>query len=767
MKKIILILIYFTCFDIAMSQETILQKKNLAKSYIEAELYEDAIVVYKNILNFQKKILGNENIELVNTLFTLSDLYLLEDKKDSSKIYLNKALKIQYFNFIINQKKYLGTYSKLKSIYVLENDSTKIHTLDSLISILETIENDSIYINADTSFIFPEIISNMPNEIDSTSLVSEYTKNDQAIELFNNALSYIDTGLYTEAATSLSSAIELEAGIIDLDYLINTNFGDSLQLKNLYDNFATISENDSTIFRQNLFLGILSKQLNESNLTTINYMKKYVAEYPNDKRGFLFLANLYLEFEDYISAMHYYHRLLLIDENHFDANFNIGAILVKMKDYKNAISILNKAHDLDNNHFESKNLLGFCYYNLGEYKKSIYELTQALLLNSKNSETYYYLGKSYKSIDKNKQALEALNMSIKLDPFNGYAHFELGKIYEQILKVNLAIDEYRLAYKYIDSHELNYKYGKILFKEQEFRKALLPLRKFIIFEPDNIEILEILGEIFMYEKRFTESIDTYGRLIEKFPDNEIYHSKIAESFYNLNNFVSAQKYYEKVLSFNEDNTEILFKLGSISNLLYDYKKSEKYLLEAIYCGFTSKDILFELGIAYGGQQKYLQALICLKEALNYSLDDPILHYQLGIIYNEMEIYDLAIIEFQQYIDKIQDDPISYRLLGDCYANLKQFEQSIINYRKALELYDYEDVKTIYSLGLSYFEISDNINAAKYFKSILKINYDYSKAHHMLVKTYINLGRFREAKKECDILFMLDTSLYNSLEYCKN
>ena len=65
------------------------------------------------------------------------------------------------------------------------------------------------------------------------------------------------------------------------------------------------------------------------------------------------------------------------------------------------------------------------------------------------------------------------------------------------------------------------------------------------------------------------------------------------------------------------------------------------------------------------------------------------------------------------------------------------------------------------------EISDNINAAKYFKSILKINYDYSKAHNMLVKTYINLGRFREAKKECDILFMLDTSLYNSLEYCKN
>ena len=45
-------------------------------------------------------------MKILNLLifFTLSDLYLLEDKKDSSKIYLNKALKIQYFNFIINQK---------------------------------------------------------------------------------------------------------------------------------------------------------------------------------------------------------------------------------------------------------------------------------------------------------------------------------------------------------------------------------------------------------------------------------------------------------------------------------------------------------------------------------------------------------------------------------------------------------------------------------------------------------------------------------------
>ncbi len=767
MKKIILLILCLSFFGFAKTQETVLQKRNLAKSYIDAGLYEDAIVVYKNILNFQKNILGKENPELVNTLFSLSDLYLLENKKDSSKIYLNKALKIQYFNFILNQKKYLRTYNKLKSIYVLENDSTKVNKLDSLINILSTIENDSIYINADTLFNYPVIITNTTKAIDSTSLVSEYTKNDQAIELINNALSYVNTGLYSESISAFNTAINLNASIIDLQYLLNNNYGDSVQINNLYQNFQTINEYDSTINRQNIFLGILSEKLGKPKIESIEYLKKYIDFFPNDKKGFLYLGNIYLELEDYLSAMHYYHRLLILDAENFEANYNLGYLLVQLKDYEDAIAMLNKAYELDTNHFESKHFLGYSYYQLGEYKNSINELTQALLLNSKDPKTYYYLGKSYIEIDKKKQALESLNMSIKLDPFNGYAHFELGKIYEQILKINLAIDEYRLAYKYIDNHELNYRYGKILFKEQEFRKALLPLRKFIIYEPDNVEILELLGTIFLNEKRFTESIDTYNRLIEKFPDNETYYSNIALSYYQLNNFSTAQKYYEKVLTFNEDNTEILFKLGSISNLLYEYKKSEQYLLESIYCGFTSKDILFELGIAYGGQKKYLQALLSLKEALNYSLDDPILHYQLGIIYNEMEIYDLAINEFKQYVNKINDDPISYRLLADCYSNTNQFEQSIIYYRKALELYNYQDIKTTYSLGLSYFEISDNINAAKYFKSILKINYDFSKAHHMLVKTYINLGRFREAKKECDILFMLDTSLYNSLDYCKN
>ena len=242
---------------------------------------------------------------------------------------------------------------------------------------------------------------------------------------------------------------------------------------------------------------------------------------------------------------------------------------------------------------------------------------------------------------------------------------------------------------------------------------------------------------------------------------------IADSYYELANYSMSKIYYQKVLDLNEENAAILLRLGSICNLLYEYDKAEEYLNESISCGYTSKDLLFELGIAYGGQKKYLSALISLKEALTYSLDDPILHYQLGVIYQEMSIFDLAILEYQIYLNTYRSDPIAYRLIGNSYMNLNNYQDAIINYRKASELFNHEDINTLYHLGKCYFLIEDFKNSTKYYKSIIRIEHNHPEAHAELVKTYYALNKFKEAKKECDILFMLDRSLFNTLEYCYN
>ena len=761
----ILFIIYFSSIVFSESQESIHEKMNLANSYIDAGLHEDAIIIYKNILLIQKDVLGDYNPELIKTLFSLSDLYLIKNNQDSSEIFLQKALDIQHYNFLIKQKDYIKTYKKLKNIYLSNQDSTSITKIDSLLIVLDRFNYDSLYSKQDSLKTFPKIISFDQGIEDSTNLVSEYSLNDQAIELFNSGIDFLNQGLFSESIVKFDQSLKINSSILNLDYLLNTSFGDSIQNNNLLNALEEIVYFDSTVTTQSLFSAIISKNLNKSNDQVIDYLKQYIKREPTDIKGYLLLANIAFDNGEYIDAMHYYHRILLIQSKHFEANLNMAKCLIELEDFKAAISQLKIPIKKDPNNFESKFYMGYCLYQLGYFQDAIKELTQSLLLNSSDADTYYYLGKSYLNVNKKKQGLESLMMSINLNPYNGDAHFELGKIYESILKTNLALEEYRLAYKYIKNHQLNYMYGMLLYKEQQYNAALTPLREFIIYEPENKEVLEILGKIFINENRFPESIDTYHRLIEFDSDNAFYYSSLALSYYELNNYQMSKKYYDKVLSFNEDNPEILLKLGSLSNLLYAYDEAERYLLESIYCGYTSKNILFELGLAYGGQKKYLQALITLQEALNYSLDDPILNYQIGVVSQEMSIFDLAIDSYKIYADTNSKDPIVFRLIGDCYKNLSNYKDAIINYKKAYDLYDYDDINILHNLGFCYFNIQDYNNAAKYFKSIIRINPDHAITHNALVNTYFELNKLKEVNKECDILFMLDRELFYSNTHC--
>ena len=129
--------------------------------------------------------------------------------------------------------------------------------------------------------------------------------------------------------------------------------------------------------------------------------------------------------------------------------------------------------------------------------------------------------------------------------------------------------------------------------------------------------------------------------------------------------------------------------------------------------------------------------------------------------------DSLILENDMDLETYRNDPIAYRLIGDSYVNLNNYQDAIINYRKAAELYNYEDLLSLYKLGESYFNIEDYNNAAKYFKSALKINYDHAQTHAYLASTYTILKKYREAKKECDILYMLDRESYNNIDYCIN
>ena len=91
----------------------------------------------------------------------------------------------------------------------------------------------------------------------------------------------------------------------------------------------------------------------------------------------------------------------------------------------------------------------------------------------------------------------------------------MGFIYEQLLNLDHAFKNYKQALNIDENHaEAIHRLGILYYDNQQFKKSLEYIRKHIIYNPDDIESLEILGIILYKLNRLPETIDTYKKLIQ-------------------------------------------------------------------------------------------------------------------------------------------------------------------------------------------------------------------------------------------------------------
>jgi len=753
-KKKLLLLITF-CSIYANYNTALYEKKSLAKNYYEADLYYDAIIIYEEILIIEKKVFGNENINLLQTIKKLYELNLLNGDFKKSKQYIQEYLNIQSSSLLNQQNNFINPLEQLKNILIEEKKMNEVFAVDSL---LQIIYNNSNIIKKDSTFILPKLLI---NTIDSTNSESEYSNNDVAIDLMNDGLKFLENDLYTEAKNKFINAIKLNAEIIDVNFLKKIDFGDFQQ--NLYDSFLEDSKNDSlTNQYHNLFLGIIA--FKEENFDeAINFLTKYCDSHPNDVNSLLILGELNFKKESYLNSMFFFYQALKYDEDNLIANKFLSEIFIIMEDYEQALEILNYISKNNNEHIIYYNM-GYCYYKINKFDKSINSYTQAILIDPEDYKTFYQLGMSYKSNKLFKQSLDAFKKSIKLNPNWGLGHYELGLIYQMTLNDDLAIYHFELANKNENFDDLNYRLGMLYFKNEQFYKSMKQLKEYLVQNMNDIETMKIMGDIFLKLGRFPEAIDIFNRLIENDPNNQSFYYNIASSFYQLNDLDNALDYFLKVIELNEEDYSIYIDIGIIFNKKNLFSEAESYLLKALDCGFTNKNLLIQLGISYGGQKKFLQSLIAFQNALKYSLEDPILHYQIGVIYKELSIFDLAIKNLNFYLEYNKNDEVTLLLIGECHLNLKEYDNAIRIFEKTYKIN--KNYNALFNIGKSYEKSGDLKNAAKYYKNVIKKNPNHVKSRENLIFIYKNLNKFREAKKECEIIYMLDRSVYNSIAFCR-
>ena len=738
--------------DIVVSKSDLTQ---IAESLINVGDFDNAIAIYQEILDYQINTLGLNDLEVARSSELIGELLVQTYRLDEAEAYFRQALHVKSQRIYEQQIAIRPSLELMRDLYENLGDTLKVSFLDKNLEILYKAESINVDSTAWSPFTYGLDLLSVNEEKNIKSDVSF-----QAMNLMEISSSYVNAGLYYDAANSLVEAISLDS-TISLEYLFNYIEKHIEFMPDILNALMNYTSDVDKKNREKLLISTIYYYQSEYELA-YKYIQEYVDIYTSDLRSYQLMGDYHYFNKDYISALFNYRQSQLFEPENLYSLYNQARCLYFLERYDEASLILSDVLSSDPYNFDAYYFSGLSNMQREKHKKAIDDFTDYILLNPDNEEIYYYLGISYYNIEKYNRAKESLERYLKYNNENGEAHYYLGIINENIVELETAIYHYAQARKYnpklIDS---NRRLGLLHYKNKNYSRAMEPLRDYIIFNPDSTQILEVFADILFQEQRYPESIDAFQRLYTADSTKVDYLFRVANSYIAMDDMVNAKESLTKYILLGKVDSEILFTLANIESELGDYSNAILHYQMAINLGKPSVNMYYNLAMSYAEIGNYEKALNSFESASELDPSDFEIVYQIGICYKELEAYPDAIDYFSIFTGQNPDDYLAHYILAEIYFLNSNYQLAQSHFQKSLSLNPNDSV-SLYYLGMCNQKLDNFINAAKLFKKSIKVNPQFASAHFELALTYNKLGKSREVKKELNILRMLDQDLYADL-----
>jgi len=767
MKKIglLILLSAYLSFE-AEDKLSITELKEESKLLILNESYIDAIANYEKIYDIQSLIFGSYHKNLSETLIILGDLYYKVDDELNTLRCFQEAIHIMHYNSLMSNQLLITPFEYLYEIYtsneqlnIAEHISNYLSYLYSLDTLAYSHTNWSESLNLQSHSI--TLADTLAIQSDSIFIMSP-------TDYIDSAKFYIQEDIFNQATLFLSEAFVEGYDIFDY-YFYNDLFNalNDEELNQLKDALQTskYSDNQDIQAAAYFYLSIISYQLGNNNLS-ISYIQEFLRMMPDDLIGFLILANSYYADQHYIDALSEYQKIIWAYPNHELALFQQGLCFYKLGYETQAQANFNKVLNLNSDHYNSKYYLALISYSNNNFQQAIPLFLDLLQYDSKNYELYNYLGMAYYELDNLKSSLSAYKQVIQLNPYDPETYYQMGIIYEKLLKPSEAIKNYNQAINMDnDKQDLVYRLGMLLYQEGQFKKSLEYLRRYITYNPKDIEVIKILADILYNLNRLPEAIDNYKRLIELGENQSHYYHNIAKAYWDLGDYNNAKYYYNIIVNTDDLNHgEIFYYLGFIANHEKDYTLAQDYFYYARECDYMHINLYYQLAHSLIQQNEYSHIVPILHEGLYYHPNDYDLLYNLAFSYYQLNLYSESLNIFRKYFIKNNTDLTAAYLMGVAYFKIQDYQSALYYLDLVNNSSDYE---ILYYIGSCHYELNNYSTSIRFFKKSLIINPQNQYTVYALGKAYIQSDNKRDAKRQLKNLMNLDNSLFELLKIAFN
>jgi tetratricopeptide (TPR) repeat protein len=183
-------------------------------------------------------------------------------------------------------------------------------------------------------------------------------------------------------------------------------------------------------------LGTASKELGELN-EAIKFYQKVLKIDSNHTNANYNLALIFYKSKNLTEAKKYLEKTVKIQPNYALAHFNLGNLQKEFKELKQAELSYLKAIELKPSFANAHNNLGLIFSEMGNAEEAICSYNRAIEINPKHAGAYNNLGRIYTETGEFEKAVDAHILAIKLEPENLMHSFYLCELKKSFLDLDL------------------------------------------------------------------------------------------------------------------------------------------------------------------------------------------------------------------------------------------------------------------------------------------------------------------------------------------
>ncbi|AFY71278.1 Tetratricopeptide TPR_2 repeat-containing protein [Thalassoporum mexicanum PCC 7367] len=304
------------------------------------------------------------------------------------------------------------------------------------------------------------------------------------------------------------------------------------------------------------------------------------------------------------AAIAKYQEAILLNQNYFQAHFNLGIALRQKGDLDAAQAAYQKALAIEPDSAKAHYSLGNVLMDAKQLAAAIESYQRAIELDPDLDSAHFMLGYADQASGQLEQAIFHYQKAIDANPQRGDAYYNLGLAYGSRKQTNLAIANLEQAVQLLPNDlKIRISLAKEYKKAGNFQAAQPHYEQAIAIDPDHAETQFQLGYVYHQTNQLDAAIRQYQRAIALDPNYELTYSNLGAILRRQGDLEAAIAMYEQALEVNPRNTSALYNLGNaflakhqIEDAIACYRQVVEIKPDAIHAHQDLANLLFKTDI---------------------------------------------------------------------------------------------------------------------------------------------------------------------------